>query len=216
MRRDKYLATVLALTLLTLSPQARALGQNESGEHIVPKDTVFALELLSPLSTETNKKDDKFDCKVLSPVQYAGAIVSGHLRGVKNAGKGTGKSEIDLAFDTITLADGRTGKIKAQVKEVNEVRNAGNEGVADSEGTVKGKSKVKIGVKRAAIGAGIGAGIGAVFGGAKGAAAGAAIGASVGVTSTLVTEGPNLEFKSGTQFTVVLNSPAQLKNPAPM
>lgn len=216
MRRDKCLVTLIALTLLTLSLPTRTLGQDETGEIIVPNDTVFALELLSPISTETNKKDDKFDCKVLSPVQYAGAIVSGRLRKVKSAGKGTGKSEIDLDFDMLTLTDGRAGKLNAQVKEVNEVSNASNEGVADPEGTVKGKSRVKIGVKRAAIGAGIGAGIGALLGGAKGAATGAAIGAGVGVTSTLATEGPNLEFKTGTQFTIVLNAPAQLKNPSSM
>ncbi len=210
MGRNKYLAAVIALTMLTFSLPAQALDPNGTEEITVPRDTVFALQLLSPISTETNKEDDKFDCKVLSPVQYAGAIVSGHLRKVKSAGKGKGKSEIDLAFDTITLTDGRAGKFNAQVKEVNEVANAGNQGVADPEGTVTGKSRVKVGIKRAAVGAGIGAGIGAVLGGAKGAAAGAAIGAGVGVTSTLATEGPNLEFKTGTQFTVTLNSPAKL------
>lgn len=213
MRRDRTLAALITLTLITLALPTQTPGQNGAGDITVPKDTVFALELLSPISTETNKKDDKFDCKVLSPVKYAGAVVSGHLRKVKASGKGTGKSEIDLAFDTITLADGRTGSFSAQVKEVNDVANASAQGVADPEGTVTGKSKIKIGVKRALIGAGIGAGIGAALGGTKGAAAGAAIGAGVGVTSTLATEGPNLEFKTGTQFTVILNSPATLKIP---
>jgi len=84
--------------------------------------------------------------------------------------------------------------------------------VADNEGTVKGKSKVKVGVKRAVAGALIGAGIGAVLAGGKGAVAGAMIGAGVGVTSTLIAEGPNLEFKTGTQFTVKTDSPSHRKN----
>jgi len=199
----------ITLTLLILASATPAFCQTNSDEVLVPKDTTFALQLLSPISTKTNKKDDKFECKVLSPVQYAGGIVSGHLRKVKNSGKANGKSEIDMAFDTITLADGRSAGFNAQVKEVNDVVNAGNAGVADLEGTVKGKSRVKIGVKRAIAGALIGAGIGAIIAGPKGAAAGAAIGASVAVTSTLATEGPELEFKAGTQFTVTTNSPSR-------
>lgn len=210
MRSEKRL-TAAALAFLILSVPAQALSRNRPDDVIAPKDTVFALELLSPLDTNSNKKGDKFDCKVLSPAQYAGAVVSGHLRKVKSSGKANKKSEIDLAFDTITLADGRIARFNAQVKEVNDVKGAGSEGVADTEGTVKGKSRVKVGVKRAVIGALMGAGVGAVIGGPKGAAAGAVIGASVGVTSTLATEGPNLEFKSGTQFTVFLNSPSLLK-----
>lgn len=212
MWRKKSPQVTITLTLLVLALPVLAFGQGDSSEVLVPKDATFALELLSPISTKTNKKGDKFDCKVLSPVQYAGAIVSGHLRQVKNSGKANRKSEIDMAFDTITLTDGRVGGFNAQVKEVNDVANAGNEGVADPEGTVKGKSRVKVSVKRAATGALIGAGIGALIAGPKGAVVGAAIGATAAVTSTLATEGPNLEFKTGTQFTVITNSPSRRKS----
>jgi predicted regulator of Ras-like GTPase activity (Roadblock/LC7/MglB family) len=84
----------------------------------------------------------------------------------------------------------------AQVKEINDVAHVADAGVADPEGTVKGKSRVKISVKRAVVGA--------IFG--------AAIGAGAAVTSTLATEGPNLEFKTGTQFTVITNSPSHRKS----
>lgn len=208
---EKFLRLGVTLTFLILTLPTQVFGSSDSDEVLVPKDTTFALELLSPISTKTNKKKDKFECKVLSPVQYAGAIVSGHLRKVKNSGKANGKSELDMAFDTITLPDGRTGNFNAQVKEVNDVANASNAGVADSEGAVKGKSRVKISIKRAVKGALIGAGIGALLGGAKGAAIGAAIGAGAAVTSTLILDGPELEFKSGTQFTVIINSPSHRK-----
>ena len=201
----------IALTFFFLLLLPGEVRSKPDGELLVEKDVTLALELLSPLSTEVSKKGDRFECKVLSPVQLAGSIVSGHIRKVKSSGKGKGKSEMDLAFDTITLTDGRMGGFNATVLEINDVAHAGNEGVADNEGTVKGKSRVKIGVKRAVTGALIGAGIGAILGGGKGAAAGAAIGAGVGVTSTLVTEGPNLEFKTGTQFTVRTDSPSHRK-----
>lgn len=197
--------TVTFFFLLLVPAEVRS---KPDGELLVDKDVTFALKLLSPLSTQVSKKGDRFECKVLSPAQLAGSIVSGHIGSVKSSGKGKGKSEMDLAFDTITLTDGRMGRFNATVLEVNEVAHAGNEGVADNEGTVKGKSKVKIGVKRAVTGALIGAGLGALIAGPKGAVAGAAIGAGVGVTSTLVTEGSNLEFKAGTEFTVKTDSPS--------
>lgn len=214
MRGEKRPMAAAAFTFLILSLCVQTLGQSASSEVLVPKDTTFALELLSPIDTNSNQKGDKFACKVLSPVEYAGAIVSGHLRKVKSSGKANKKSEIDLAFDTITFADGRVAGFNAQVKEVNDVKGAGDEGVADSEGVVKGKSRVRVGVKRAVTGALIGGGIGALIGGPKGAATGAVIGAGVGITTTLATEGPNLEFKAGTQFTVIVNSPSRLKKTA--
>lgn len=212
MRFEKAIKVGITLALFILASPARAFCQGNADEVLVPKDTTFALELLSPLSTQNNKKNDKFECKVLSPVQYAGAIVSGHLRKVKNAGKANGKSEIDMAFDSITLTDSRVAGFNAQVKEINDVAHAANSGLADTEGTVKGKSRVKISVKRAVVGALFGAIIGGAIAGANGAVAGAAIGAGVAVTSTLATEGPNLEFKAGTQFTVLTNSPSHRKS----
>lgn len=204
----KKIVSLVALAFLVL-PQPPVLGRQEAGEVLVNKDEVFALELLSPIDSKTSRKGDKFDCKVLSPVQYAGAIVSGHIKKVKSSGKANGKSELDLGFDTITLPDGRAGNFNAQIKEVNDVTNAGNDGQADVEGTVKGKSRSKITIKRAAAGAAIGAIVGGVIGGAQGAGIGAAIGAGIGATTTLATEGPNLEFKTGTQFTVLTNAPSR-------
>ena len=206
MRFNGNIKVVVIIACLLLGTAATASGERQAEEVVIGADISFILELLSPLSTANNNKDDKFECKVLSPSEYAGAVVSGHIRKVKNAGKGSGKSELDLAFDTITLADGKSGRFNAQIKEVYDVENIGNEGRADKEGTVKGKSRVKISVKRAALGAAAGAVLGGVFGGAKGAAAGAALGAGIGVTTTLAVEGPNLEFKEGTKFSVSTNA----------
>lgn len=191
---------------LVLSPTLTAVVRGRQEEVSIGPDVSFVLDLLSPLSTSNNVEGDKFECKVLSPSEYAGAVVSGHIRKVKSAGKGKGKSELDLAFDKLTFADGRAGDFNAQITEVYEVENIGNEGRADTEGAIKGKSRVKISVKRAAAGAAAGAALGGIFGGPKGAAIGAAVGAGIGATTTLATEGPNLEFKAGTKFSVRTNA----------
>lgn len=174
----------------------------------VPADKKVSLELLSPLSTANSKKGDKFSCKVLTPMEYAGAIVEGHIRSLKRSGKANKDSKMDLAFDKITMPDGLAGEFNATVVEVFDIANVGNQGRADNEGTIASKpSTVKISVKRAAAGALLGGVIGGVLGGGHGAAVGAAIGAGVGVTSTLASRGPDLEFKTGTQFTVETNGP---------
>ena len=178
----------------------------------IPPNLKLSVELLSPLSTATNKKGDKFSCKILTPAEYAGAIVEGHIRNLKGSGKANKDSNIDLSFEKVTLSDGRSADFSATVVEVFDVVNAGSGGRADNEGTVRNKSTtVKTSVKRAAAGALIGGLIGAVVAGGQGAAIGAAIGAGVGVATSIATKGPNLEFKEGTQFTVQCNGPTRKK-----
>jgi hypothetical protein len=178
----------------------------------IPPNLKLSVELLSPVSTATNKKGDKFSCKILTPAEYAGAIVEGHIRNLKGSGKANKDSNIDLAFEKVTLSDGRSADFSATVLEVFDVVNAGSGGRADNEGTVRNKSTtVKTSVKRAAAGALIGGLIGAAVAGGQGAAIGAAIGAGLGVTTTLATKGPDLEFKEGTQFTVECNGPTRKK-----
>jgi hypothetical protein len=55
----------------------------------------------------------------------------------------------------------------------------------------------------------IGALVGGAIAGGQGAAVGAAIGASVGATTTLAMKGPDLEFKTGTEFTVETDGPTK-------
>ncbi|HEX5702257.1 MAG TPA: hypothetical protein VFX97_03460 [Pyrinomonadaceae bacterium] len=176
----------------------------------IAPNTKLSVELLSPISTVTNKKGDKFSCKILMPAEYAGAIVEGRIRNLKHSGKANKDSHIDLAFDTVTLVDGRNADFTATVVEVFDVVNVANDGRADNEGTVRSRSTtVKTSVKRAAVGALIGGVIGGALAGGKGAVIGAAIGAGVGATTTLATRGPDLAFKQGTQFTIVCNGPTR-------
>ncbi len=203
--RRLLLSVVLLATLDAYASDGPALP--------IPSGTKLSLQLLSPISTASSKKGDKFSCKVLTPAEYAGAIAEGYIRDLKRSGKANKDSRIDLAFRTLTMPDGREAELSATVIEVFEVTNAGDQGRADNEGTVKNKSTtVKTSVKRAAAGALIGALIGGVVAGGQGAAIGAAIGAGVGATTTLATRGPDLEFKEGTQFTVECSGPTKKGN----
>jgi hypothetical protein len=200
---------ILKLMVFVLTSLTVANGFNQT-DVLIPANTKVSLQLLSPISTAASKKGDKFSCKVLTPIEFAGAVVEGHVRSVKRSGKADKESKLDLAFDRITLNDGRTGNFSGTVVEVFDVVNAKDQGVADNEGTIRSKSTaVKTSIKRAAVGALIGALVGGAVAGGQGAAVGAAIGASVGVTTTLAMKGPDLEFKTGTEFTVVIDGPSR-------
>ena len=209
MRPTHSTPTILMLIVFVLVSFTAAHGF-DGPELLIPAKTKISLQLLSPISTATSKKGDKFNCKILTPAEVAGGVVEGHVRSVKRSGKADKESKIDLAFDRITLTDGRTANFSATVLEVFDVSNAKDQGLADNEGTIRNKSTaVKTSIKRAAVGALIGAVVGGAIAGGQGAAIGAAIGASVGVTTTLAMKGPDLEFKTGTEFTVETDGPSR-------
>jgi hypothetical protein len=211
MSKQKILSVTLLVVLLTAGP---VRAQSQKGPVLLPKDLKLSLELLSSLNTKTSQKGDRFSCKVLTPAEQAGAIVTGHVRKAKSSGKATGKSEMDIGFDAITFSDGRFGSFNAQIVEVFDVVDAGAQGRADNEGTLKARSTVKRDAVRIGVSTAVGALIGGLLGGGQGAAIGAAIGAGIGVSTTLATKGPDLEFPQGTQLTVVLNGPSHLLSEA--
>jgi hypothetical protein len=206
----KIFSLLLLVLFLISGPTGALPARSQEVTTLIPKNLKLSLELLSSLSTKTNHKGDKFSCKVLAPAELSGAIVTGHVKKAKGSGKATGKSEMDLGFDAITLSDGRFSSFNAQILEVYDVVDAGAQGRADNEGTLKSRSTVKRDAVRVGVSTAVGALIGGLLGGGKGAAIGAAIGAGVGVSTTLATKGPELEFPQGTQLTVVLNSPSHL------
>ena len=202
MQRKKTtgLAAVI-IYLLALVPPA-AHGTSAMSEVFVPGDVEFKLELLSPISTQANKKGDEFTCRVLSPQEFANAYVSGRITKIKASGKVSGTSEIAMAFDRITMPDERTGKFSAQIVEVYDAVGAAQGGRADEEGRVSGKSTRKRDALKIGTATAIGAIIGGLLGGAQGAAIGGAIAAGLAITNTLKTKGPDLRFDQGAQFVV--------------
>ena len=197
----KRITTLLLMGLMTMLLALPTFGNYTPAKIEVPGNATFKLELLSPISTQTNKKGDEFECKVLEPRQYADAIVSGHIAKLKAGGKAGKKSEIALAFDSISFR-GDEGKFDAQVQEVYDVENTGKGGRADEEGNVSGKSMKKRAITRSLVGGAVGAVIGGLIGGGKGAAIGGAAGAGIGLTTSLAVDAPNLDFKPGSQFIV--------------
>jgi hypothetical protein len=172
-----------------------------NGPVFIPRDSVLVIELQSSISTEISQQGDPFQARVTSPNEFAGSMVEGRITRLKRPGKVKGSAQLQLSFDSIRTADGRTSPFNAAVIEIVDMGNS-ESGTVDSEGGVKGRDNTKDDVTKVGASAGVGAIIGAIFGGGHGAAIGAAIGGSVGTAGVLTSRGKDLRLERGQQLKI--------------
>ncbi|HEX3282692.1 MAG TPA: hypothetical protein VHR36_15760 [Pyrinomonadaceae bacterium] len=172
-----------------------------NGPLFIPRDSVLVIELESSISSDVSQQGDPFQARVTSPNEFAGAVVEGRITRLKRAGKVKGSAELQLSFDSIRMADGRTSPLSAAVIEIVDMGNS-ESGTVDSEGGVKGRDSTKDDVTKVGASAGVGAIIGAIFGGGHGAAIGAAIGGSMGTAGVLTSRGKDLRLERGQQLKI--------------
>src|ERR1043166_7862062 len=184
---------------------------NGNGPVVLPRDTIMSAELMNNLSTETSQRGDQFQLRGVDPNQYQGAGLYGHVEQVKRPGKAKGTAELQLAFDKITMSNGRSAKLVAQVIEVMPNGASQNVGKVDAEGGVNGSDATKSDVKKVGIATGIGAAIGALFGGGVGAAVGAGIGAGVGTAGVLTQRGKDIYLNRGQHLRIRTNADAEIQ-----
>jgi hypothetical protein len=171
----------------------------------IPADTVLRVELLTNLSTDATQRGDRFEARVVEPVDYQGAMIEGHVTRVKRAGKLKGNAELQLTFDKIS-SNNRWTEFRAQVIEVVDNGTSDGVGEVDEEGGVKGKDKTKDDVAKIGSSAGVGAIIGAIFGGGKGAAIGAVLGGAVGTGGVLTSRGKDVRLDHGQHLRIRTSS----------
>jgi hypothetical protein len=161
--------------------------------------TELKIRLTSQIHTKVNRQGDQFTAVVIDPRDLSEATITGHIAKLNRSGRATGKTELSLAFDSITLRDGREGPMEAQVERVFESETVKT---VDEEGNVQTGSRTKDTATRTAGGAAVGAIIGAIAGGGKGAAIGAILGGSVGAGSVLIQGNKDLIFDPGTEMII--------------
>ncbi len=178
-----------------------------AGNYIVPNGVVISGILENEINTKISQNNDRFRMTVQSPDEFRGATVDGYITNVNRSGKVTGRSNVTLNFERITLRNGQTYDFAGYLQSVTEV--TGKNIPVDNEGTIKGDNQTKQTVKRGGIGGGIGAVIGAIAGGAKGAAIGAIIGAGGGAGTVAIQGENDIRLTQGTTITVQSSSPVQ-------
>ena len=165
----------------------------------VPANTPLALELLTPLASDTTLVEAPVRARLKQTVSVsgfnvlpAGTVLSGSVTEVAEAGRVKGRSRIAFAFTEATVAG---AKEKLQTSPI----------VFEGEAT-KSEDATKIGV-----GAGIGAVIGGIVGGGSGAATGAAIGGGAGTGVVLATKGKEVKVAEGADVPATLAEPFNLR-----
>lgn len=181
-----------------------------TGDFVIPNGTQMTAILTTPLMTGTTQVGDRFRMEVRSPSQYDGAIIEGRVIESANSGRVTGRANIALDFESITLRNGQRYTFAGLIESVKTVD--GDDVSVNNEGTVRDSNQTTKTVTRAGIGAALGALIGAIAGGGEGAAIGAAIGAGVGGGSVLVTGRDKIELQQGTEFTITATAPSNVSN----
>ena len=185
--------------------RANDQGRNQSRDDLfIANGTQLKLRLTTPISTKTNREGDQFTATVMDPSDLAEGSIVGHIAKISRSGRATGKTEVALAFDSLTMRDGRSTRLDAQVDRVYESETVKT---VDEEGNVQTGSRTKDTATRGVGGAAVGAIIGAIAGGGKGAAIGAIVGGAAGAGSVYVQGNKDLILEPGTEILIHVNAP---------
>jgi hypothetical protein len=164
---------------------------------LVPVATNLKIRLNDTLSSRESRAGDKFTATVIDPIRLSEATVRGHIRSIIHSGKVTGRTTMNLAFDSIEIPDGKSSVLHGYVTRV-----YGSNNRADNEGGVQSEGRGKQTLKRSGIGATAGAIIGGIAGGGKGAAIGLILGGAGGAGSLAINGSKELKLESGTEMLV--------------
>jgi hypothetical protein len=200
----RLIVSVFCLALVIPAAQSqtrrRSTPQRSTARFLpIPHGTEIKIRLENEIDSKKSRDGDRFTATVLSPRNYADATIVGHVAKIDESGKLSGKTELSLTFDRISLRNGQSGRMAAQVVKV-----YGEDSVkeVDEEGNVKSGSKGKTTAVRTGGGAALGAIVGGIAGGGKGAAIGAAIGAGAGAASTAIQGSNKVKLDSGTEILI--------------
>ena len=199
--------------LVTRAPiQAPAATPAASGEWVVATGTRVLLSLQNIVETKHTKAGDRVYFSTTSPVFVnerlvipQGSYVIGSVLESKRAGRVKGRSELNIRFESITLANGVTRSFNSRPGS------AGGAGDVDrEEGRIKGDSNKGGDARTVATSTATGASVGTLAGAASGhlgagLGIGSAAGAAAGLAGVLLTRGPDVVLHPGTAMEMVID-----------
>jgi hypothetical protein len=224
----KIIITALAMAALFGATEAWAqrptLHRRTTHRRVVPRKpaepmygvasgTIFRARMNQSLSSRTARVGDRFTATVTEPVYSSNGVVvvpvgstlNGRVSLVRPAQKRGTPGQIDVAFYSLRLPNGRSHVVNGSLTDIEEGKTT-----SDNEGTVSGRkmnNRKAIFIGGGAVGGAI---LGGAFGGGKGALIGTLLGGAGGYAGERLTKGPEAEVKSGTQFGVYLNQAISL------
>src|SRR3984893_3297797 len=177
----------------------------------IPQGAHLLLRMENSLSTRTAREGDYVYLRTASPISLDGKIVvpvGSYVQGVvaqsKRSGRVTGRAQLAIGLETLTLAQGRVVKFAPHLSSVDSgdsgQKVTGNENVVEQEPD-RGHDAARI-----AILAGTGASLGGIADRSwRGAGIGAGAGSAVGLATALLTRGKEVELRQGSTLDVVFD-----------
>jgi hypothetical protein len=183
----------------------------------IPQGSHLLLRMENSLSTRTAKEGDYVYLRSASPIAVDGKIivpvgsyVQGVVAGTRRSGRVSGRAELAIRLETLTLAQGQVVKFAPHLNSVD----SGDSGqkVTGTENKVEQAPTVGKDAARIAILTGTGASIGGIADRSwTGAGIGAAAGSAVGLATVLLTRGKEVELRQGSTLDVVFDRPVVIE-----
>jgi len=183
----------------------------------IPQGTHVLLRMVNSVSTRTAQAGDSVYMQTASPIAAGGRIivpinsyVTGVVANARRSGRVTGRAELGIRIDTLTLPGGQVAKISPHLTSVDS--NETSQKVVTNENEIKQGSSKMQDLGRVAILAGTGASIGGLADRSwQGAGIGAGAGGAVGLATVLMTRGREVELRQGSTFDVVFDRPITIE-----
>lgn len=198
---------------------ARRADPGESAPHVqadilVRAGTRIPLVFLNDVDTKHSHEGDRIYLRTSFPIVVnnrmaipRGSAVTGVVTQTKRPGRISGKGELFIRFDSLTLPNGVTRNLRSRLG----AGDASAPGKVDpKEGKVTGEGNKAGDARKVGEAAGGGATVGVITGGvagnaAKGAGVGGAAGAAAGLASVLLSRGPDAMLHRGTTVEMILD-----------
>jgi len=218
--RIRRACSFVLLTFGVILAAGRLAWPVDADDIALPSGTQLVVRLTNTLSNKGSEEGDPWAGKVAEPIFAKGqevvpadSTVRGRVTFLKPAGRATGRGEMRLVAETISVQDHGTFTIVAQLQNADD--NKGSK-VEDAEGTIEGPGKSDKSIaKEAGIGAAAGAAVGSIAHGGTGALYGMAIGAIAGLTHGVAKKHQGVLLPPGTELTFVLDRTFLSKHIAP-
>lgn len=183
----------------------------------IPQGTHVLLRMVNSISTRTAQTGDTVYLQTASPIAASGRVVvpvgsyvTGVVSNAKRSGRVSGRAELSIRIDTLTLPAGQVVKISPHLASVDS--NESDQRVATDENGIRQGSSHLHDAARVAILAGTGASIGGLADrGWNGAGIGAGAGSAVGLASVLLTRGREVELRQGSTLDVRFARPITIE-----
>ena len=201
---------------LTVASFALLLAGPSPGAEI-PPGAHLLLRMVNSVNTRSAQEGDYVYLNTASPISVNGQIivpVGSYVQGVvsrsKRSGRVTGRAELGIRLETLTLAGGQMLKFSPHLNSVD--GGESEQSVDRRESTIQQKGEKLHDAGRIAILAGTGASIGGIADRSfQGAGIGAGAGSAVGLATVLLSRGKEVELRQGTTLDVVFDRPVAIR-----